>query len=528
MTDRPEMVLADVVGEASLKLTPVVPGDPSLPVHGAHTSEIHYPARWFEERTIMLTTGLRFVGSEADLDEASKLVVELRRAGLTAMFFGVGVYFDEVPQALVIACRNAGFPLYAVAPEVPFYHIENFVNKSKVSPDAYVLKRAMWLSNDLLQSISAEAPIQALIARLAAAARGTAILYEDSGKVVEVSGDGPTNLIWNELRERPDGFEKIKIGRWELMSRSLVLRGEGYKLAIASRNAGIMTELGDALLDTAQRLLGAINGLNNLAISREQHENAQLLTTLQDGIPVSREYRYWERMRIFRFEPYERVRSLSAVSLGRELLAPNLMTNLFDHANTVGLGLLLAENGRTPDSPAGLHALVADLPALAAWLENFSPSVVVGLSEPYSDLAATPEAFRDAETAVNIARRRARAAHRSGISVKRSIILLDEVDPATWLLARRQSPRTEDKLDRFVRPIKADPELTSTVIHYLARDQDIARVAKEMFVHANTVRYRLRKVEELLGVSLAEAAAVTNLYLAFQDEVSALAGHEGP
>jgi DNA-binding PucR family transcriptional regulator len=54
---------------------------------------------------------------------------------------------------------------------------------------------------------------------------------------------------------------------------------------------------------------------------------------------------------------------------------------------------------------------------------------------------------------------------------------------------------------------------------FLAADQDVKRTAGRLFVHPNTIRYRLRKVEQLLGEPMASARMVANLYLAFQDEV---------
>lgn len=96
------------------------------------------------------------------------------------------------------------------------------------------------------------------------------------------------------------------------------------------------------------------------------------------------------------------------------------------------------------------------------------------------------------------------------------------MDPSTWLLARRQSPQDKDKLNRFVEPLSADSELKQTVISYLVNDLDVAKVASVLFVHPNTVRYRLKKAEVLVGGSLSSSRMITNLYLALHDEIVAL------
>lgn len=523
MPDKPAVTLSDVAAEAPLGLVPVVPGNPAIVITGAHTSDIHNPAAWLEPDTVLLTTGLRFVDAERDELLAVRLVEDLRKARVAAIFFGIGVYFDRVPAKLVAACKQAGFPLYTVAPDVPFHRIENFINKSQASPDAYRQKRALWLSNDLLQSISAEEPVKALIARLATACRGTAVLYEDSGRIVESSGDGPTHLVWKELRNRKSESDPIVIGQWGVVARPLVLRGDGFTLAVASRNHRVLEDLGDALLETTQRLLAAVHGIAQFSDTRERHENTQLLTMLQDGVPVAREFRHWERMRAFRFTPYEPLRAVVAANLEQQPLDHAFFERLLRGAETSGLGLLLAENGRTPEHPPGFHAVVSDSSALDAWLELTDRAIFLGLSEPYTDLARTPEAFREAETAAGIARRQIQAATTTASGAYRGIVRLDEVDPATWLLARQQSPQaTEDKLKRFVADLNVDSELKQTVICYLVNDLDVAKVAAMLFVHPNTVRYRLKKAENLVGGSLSSSRVIANVYLAFHDEIVAL------
>ena len=64
-----------------------------------------------------------------------------------------------------------------------------------------------------------------------------------------------------------------------------------------------------------------------------------------------------------------------------------------------------------------------------------------------------------------------------------------------------------------------------TLVVYLAHDQDVGRTARYLYVHANTVRYRLNRCEEVLKAPLNAAATIANLYLAFQDDVLALQDH---
>lgn len=507
--------LNDVLNEKSLGLELLVAGNRDPEITGAHSSEIHDPARWFEPGNIMLTTGMRFVDEAHPAVLAAELVGALRRASVAALFFGIGVYFQSVPEELVRSCTDVGLPLVAVGPEIPFHHIETHVNRTASAPESYGLKRVLWLTNDLLDSISSDNPTKSLIGRLGTACRGTAVLYEDSGVIVESTGEGPTNLIFSAIEGSSFHIERVSIGRWEVMYRSMVLRGRGYHLAVATRHGALLDDVGSVLLETTQRMLGAIQGINHLDESRQRHENAQLLTSLQDGISVSRELRYWELLKPFGFKSFEPLRSMVAVAVGDKALPSAKVEALIDSAHRSGLPLLFAENGKTPEAPAGFHALLPESKASEKWLATGIQDLVVGLSEPSGSLAQIPEKFQDAELAVVIAQRRLAG----NTDLRGGLVRMDDVDPASWFLARMKSPTDRKRLNKYVWPLRDEKELMETIQGYLAMDQDVARVATWLYVHPNTVRYRIKKVGDLLGGSLNDAMLITNLYLAYQDEI---------
>lgn len=510
---RPSVTLGDIVAQADLDLAAVVSGDASLPVRSAHSSEVGDPGRWLEPESVMLTTGLRLVGHETDRRLAEQLVGGLVRARVVALFFGIGVDFDRVPATLVAVCRAARLPLYTVGAEVPFYRVENYINASAGTPDAYQVRRAMRLTNELVESLSSEDPTKALIAMLASLCRGTAVLYGPTGRAVESTGAGPLQLIWAELQQRRWSGPAFEIGRWTVMGRSVGLRGNTYVVAIASRNPGAVADLGPVLLETTQRLLGGINAINRLAVSRQRHEGIQLLTELQDGIPIGREQRYWERLEPFLFRPFSPVRAVLARSVHGRALEGEVIHGLMTAAERHKLGLLLAESTRSPSAPPGFTALLADSDGLESWIAEACLSTALGLSEPFTDLSAAPDAFGEAEAAVEIAVERLRPGG-AGTYVR-----IDDVDPASWLLSRRRSHRDRDKVSRYSDALRRDPDVLATVVQYLALDMDVAKTAAVLYVHGNTVRYRLRKAGELFGGALTDAAVVANLYLSLRKEI---------
>jgi DNA-binding PucR family transcriptional regulator len=55
-------------------------------------------------------------------------------------------------------------------------------------------------------------------------------------------------------------------------------------------------------------------------------------------------------------------------------------------------------------------------------------------------------------------------------------------------------------INKIYQPLrKNSPDLLDTLVTYLETGRSLELTAREMFVHSNTVRYRLKKISELIG-----------------------------
>jgi hypothetical protein len=74
-------------------------------------------------------------------------------------------------------------------------------------------------------------------------------------------------------------------------------------------------------------------------------------------------------------------------------------------------------------------------------------------------------------------------------------------------------------LARYVEPLEAvasGTTILTTVEHYLANDRSVDLTAKDIGVHANTVRQRLERFEQATGQSLRETETLVELYWALE------------
>jgi PucR C-terminal helix-turn-helix domain len=78
----------------------------------------------------------------------------------------------------------------------------------------------------------------------------------------------------------------------------------------------------------------------------------------------------------------------------------------------------------------------------------------------------------------------------------------------------------DELLARIVEPVLAEDRIgelaLDTVVRYLDNDLRLEVTAEQMFLHVNTVRYRLRRFEELSGMSLREVGDLVQVWWAIQ------------
>ncbi|GAU70065.1 putative transcriptional regulator [Streptomyces sp. NBRC 110611] len=134
--------------------------------------------------------------------------------------------------------------------------------------------------------------------------------------------------------------------------------------------------------------------------------------------------------------------------------------------------------------------------------------VAVGLSAPTGPTAAA-NAFRQAEQALSVARRRGRAL------VEHEDVAAGSVLP---LLADDAVRAFADGLLRALREHDATGrgDLVASLRAWLARHGQWDAAAADLGVHRHTLRYRMRRVEEILGRSLDDADVRMELWLALK------------
>jgi sugar diacid utilization regulator len=161
----------------------------------------------------------------------------------------------------------------------------------------------------------------------------------------------------------------------------------------------------------------------------------------------------------------------------------------------------------------GQDEAAAQLRAVQPVLEAARIKVTVGISAPVEGAAALSGALHEAGSARRLAALRATAAL--------SVVTSDEVASHELLLASVPASVLRQFRDRLLGPLLAyderhRAELVPTLREFLACSGSWNACAATMYVHVNTVRYRIRRIEELTGRDLSCLDDQVDFFLAMR------------
>ncbi|MDT0392686.1 PucR family transcriptional regulator [Streptomyces dubilierae] len=548
--------LASLVHHSALKLT-VRAGEDRLdvPVRWAHVSELADPVPYMEGGELLLITALKL--DAEDPEAMRRYVRRLAGAGVVGLGFAVGVNYEEIPEALVTAAEEEGLPLLEVPRRTPFLAISKAVSAA-IAADQYKAVTAGFAAQRELTRQAQTGGPEGLLAALAAQVDGWAALYDASGAVVaaapEWAGRRAARLTGDvqRLRDRPAPASSVVGGpenedRVELHTvgtgrrpRAALAVGTAATLGTAERYAvhsaiallTLTTERSRSLQAAEQRIGAAV--LRMLLAGEPDHAravagglyggllDAPFRMMVAERVPVSASAALARAEARAGAPALDRpsAAALAAADTGGDPLAA-LADVMESAAARAGEAVLVVPEGeRLVVLAADGGAAAAACAEYAAALETARTGVrekvpggeedelVVGLSAPAGPIAASA-AYKQAEQALSVARRRGR------------VLVEHEQMAAGSVLPLLADDAVRAFADGVLRPLYEHDatgrgDLVASLRAWLSRHGQWDAAAADLGVHRHTLRYRMRRVEEILGRSLDDPDVRMELWLALK------------
>ena len=518
-----------------------------------YTTDLPDPSRYLTQGDLVLT-GLIWCRTPGDAD---RFVSALARAGVAAL--GAGEALGKVPDEVLQACGRHGVPLLAVPAETSFAAVTEEVGRRLSGDRATEMTRVLGRRRLLLSAVADGAGLDAMFRLMSRELGAECWLLTGLGRVI--GGTGPSlprplalRLACEYLRaDRMPATEVSVVGEGAGTYSLFGVGGEpritGWFLACAGSEQDWPHELRESVAELATDVALERARLNAARTGDGKLAEAIVTLLASGGGDGAAPAEIASLMRAAGLPPDARYLVAAVTAEADRVTGPNaerwrcdlageLVWPAAEDALVAPLGdeivlLVPAPGDRAPEEPPdqphdeapgegapAAHRLAAAIRAAQPVVESDRSRIrlAVGVSGLAESVTALSGALHEAGSA-----RRLAALRLTGLGGTSaiSVVTSDEVASHELLLATVPASVLRSFRERLLGPLLAyddqhRAELLPTLREFLACSGSWNACALRMYVHVNTVRYRIRRIEELTRRDLSRLDDQVDFFLALR------------
>ena len=528
-----------------------------VPVRWVHISELQDPTPWLSGGEILLTTGMALETA----DEQREFLARLADHQLAGLGFGTGFRHRDVPAALLAAAAEREFPVFEVPYEVPFIALTEAAFTQLVNEQYAVLRRALAAHERLERVVLSERGLEALAGTLATLIGAAVLVFDGRGEPLvqrafrrSLEAD-EVAALQSELGERRHAARAFLPSHTGLADRSLALpvaadggtgggsaaaQGNGGERVpeawlVAIKDSGPLSDFDRLTLHQAVTIVALELLRGRVAGDTERRLAGDVLAALVGGELAGAELTR-------RLEPFGLAQSVAAIVVPRPGHGRGAAAQLED-----ALALALREEaapGLVASTGAGGSITCALIPAQPAAEEELfalarrvgrrlslavGRGVHLGVGRPVAGADAR-RTFHEARCAVEALgfglehaepNGSAPAPSENGGAGGARIATYKDLGSFQLLLSLQEDEALRLFCDSILGPIEASEghyggELMRSLEAFIEENGQWERAARRLYCHRHTLRYRIRRVEELTGRNLSSARDRIEFWLALR------------
>lgn len=508
-------LLADLGLEAE-----VAEGAGDRQIRWVHISELEDPTPFLSGGELLLSTGINLTTAPRQRE----FVRLLADGGAAGLGFGTGFDHGELPEALVEEARERGLPLFEVPYEMPFIAITEKAFTRLVNEQFSVLEQGIEVHARLEGIVLAERGLGEVMRAIADAVHGAALLLDDRGREITrhpqergLSQDAAASIRAEVAERSAAGRQALFVAeQGSLAGRAVAVpvpvggNGSRGHWLVAARRSGRVGDL-EQLIARQAAMVVALELMRERAVRETERRLAgDVLAEALGGNLGAEEI----RGRLLPFGIGGKVAVLlydldgnpaDAEALGAALRGSGV-PSLIAVNGAAGRPLLCAIVDPAERDPVelareGLAALSVNGGRIRAAASR--PTPVVSLRRAFHEARCALEA-----TALANGHGPDVASHR-------------DLGAFTLLLSLQDDEALRTYSENLLAPISEGegeygPELLRSLEAFIERNGQWERAARDLFCHRHTLRYRIRRIEELTGRDLNQAQDRIELWLALR------------
>lgn len=467
------MRVADLLTEHSLQLrlhTPSGPKRLSQEIVRCAPTEHLDPTPFLDANVLLLTSGIGMNFTEQSIWDG--YVERLTRVPVAALTFAVGSAHTTLPKGLVEACTNFNLPLLEVPTTVPLLkivqHVENMLRAEHIAR----LDLGWSLADECARLASQGAEISTLLAAIYGTIEAPIAVYDAFGSLIAQYPESVTWRTGSNYSAQPD-----------VLTVPLPM-GLSNPCQLAVRLYGLSSEY-EALLSPVTSIL-ALQLNRSVAVDASSHQD--MLRFVNRCVAWSESTRS------------DVANAFHELGLNRRAETTLLVADMSGNHAATAWKLRVALHDTFHN--VRVAELNDQLIALAQFPREGFDETVDRILAIRSDL---PLVLRGPTHTID--ELRIGLVHALDLIHHVTRPMLAPVLGLSAVVAAAAGRGARESADRFLAPLvehdeQRATELLPTLRTWLRNDAQPSRTCEELFIHRNSLSYRLRRIQELLGVSL--------------------------
>ncbi|MFI7698814.1 PucR family transcriptional regulator [Nonomuraea sp. NPDC049480] len=508
--------VGEVLGVSTLAEARLIAGESGLGriVQRLNVMEVPDILAWVKPHELLLTTGYPLRNTPQSL---GRLVADLDERGLAALAIKLGRYVDELPAEMVEQADRLGFPLILLPNDVGFDDILNQVLTDILNRQAAVLARAEEAHRALVQVVLAGGGLNEVTAEVAQLLDVSVAAVDGAGHVLATAGPAGHVAVLRESisREGPPTSPTRTSGRGREFASVPVLAGGHHHGRIVAYSApGAIRDSDVGILERAATVAALVVTRQEAVNAVESKYRADFLRDVLTGRAGTAE-RVTARARAFGWDLARPVTVLVAEldPDGDERSAQDRLVACWTaairrHDPRGAVAGFSHEVVAVVD--ASIDAVRVAKDAASAFADVPPATFSTGTSRPSPGAETLPEAYSQALKAARVGRQLhgpGAVAHFDQLGVYRLLSLVNDTDELHAFVRETLGPlATDDDAE--------NSDLRRTLQVLLETNLNVAETARRLHFHYNTLRYRIGKLERLLGSFTDDPHLRLNLTLA--------------
>jgi purine catabolism regulator len=517
----------------------VVAGESGLekPIQWIHMVDIPEMAEWSQEGELLFTTAF---GLKDNPDLQATLIPDLVEREVVGMVVGVGRYFHDIPEVMIKYANELSFPIIELPWEVPFIEVTRAISENIVRERYELMQQSLQIHNTLTQLVLMGDDLNALAKALAELVQCPVTIEDTFFRLLAYASWGGIDWARQEsilqrrtppalltelerrgiLGELRQSLHPVRIPPLPEQGLTLerivapIVAGRevhGYVLLIVEDRP--ISDLDMIAIEHAATVAALILLKERAVYETEQRLKSSLLDDLLEGesdlksglLEKARRFEHSltqsQQILIFHQNSGGDLSNLSRwmEQKIKEQHQPGLLVERGDD-----LVLLLA-GCQTEEGVRLAHKL---------WEEGQKEGYLfsVGVGRAYRGWEKLSESYEEAREALEI---------RPSL-LGEEVISFDALGLLYWLRHLPPGVREKNHFSQVVLTLaehdaQRGGELLKTLETYLDTGKNVQEAAKRLFLHRNTLRQRLSKIETLCDLELNDPPTCLNLHVALKE-----------